>query len=127
MLEPVLNLPLFGHGTLQSAVCVGQLLERPVDGEAAALLDYDGHELLELSYEVVCEAPGKEVSGQLYRDLSAEDLVRLDAYEGVAEGLYRRVIARVVSRAARELEAPAPLPEGAYVYVPTRQTMTRYG
>ncbi len=86
-------------------------------------------ELLGLGYPVLVGAPGESVRGQVYRNLSAEDYVRLDAYEGVGERLYQRASAKVV---AGDSEAPGGVDEGAnrewvFVYLPTGATLQRYG
>ena len=120
MLEPVTDLPLFVYGTLADRTFVGHLLEHPVAAEAAELVDFERLELLGFDYPVVVEAPGENVEGQIYRGLSAEDFRRLDAYEGVAEGLYRRIVARVVS-------GESGATEGTFVYVPADRTLRRYG
>lgn len=120
MLEPVTDLPLFVYGTLTDRAFVGHLLEHPVAAEPAQLVDFERRSLLGFDYPVVVEAPGERVEGLLYRKLSVEDYRRLDAYEGVAEGLYRRLVARVVTGAGAATE-------GTFVYVPADRTLTRYG
>ncbi len=122
MLEPVTDLPLFVYGTLSDGTFVGHLLEHPVAAEPAELVDFERLELLGFDYPVVVEAAGEAVEGQLYRRLSVEDYRRLDAYEGVAEGLYRRIAARVVTG-----EGAGAKTEGACVYVPAERTLQRYG
>ncbi len=119
MLEPVTDLPLFVYGTLTDGTFVGHLLEHPVEGEPAVLVDFERLELVGFDYPVVVEAPGERVEGLIYRGLSAEEFRRLDAYEGVAEGLYRRVVARVVTGDGDG--------EATFVYVPAGRTLRRYG
>jgi gamma-glutamylcyclotransferase (GGCT)/AIG2-like uncharacterized protein YtfP len=123
MLEPVSVLPLFAYGTLTDAVFTGHLLERRLDAEPASLVDFERLSLVGFDYPVVVEAPGKTVEGFLYRHLSADDYARLDAYEGVGEGLYRRIVARVVAAGGER----SPASEGAFVYVPGERTLKRYG
>ena len=91
--------------------------EHPVRGEPALLTDHEIFELPGLGYPVVGAAPGKDVEGQIYRHLSAEDYARLDAYEGVAEDLYQRIEVEVVTDGT---------PERAFVYMPTDRTLGRY-
>lgn len=49
-------------------------------------------------------APSGSIDGVLLEDLSEADLLRLDEYEGVREGLYRRVLAVAIAGGER-LEA----------------------
>lgn len=110
--------PLFAYGTLADEAFVAGLLERPVRSEAARLLDFELLELEGFGYPTVFAAEGEEVAGTLYRGLTSEDFRRLDAYEGVDEGLYRRATAHV---AAGDGE-----PEEAFVYLVTERTLRRY-
>ncbi|HSL84750.1 MAG TPA: gamma-glutamylcyclotransferase family protein [Thermoanaerobaculia bacterium] len=112
------RLPLFAYGTLTDEAFVAGLLERPVRPETARLLDFELLELEGFGYPTVFSAEGEEVQGVLYRGLTDEDLRRLDAYEGVGEGLYRRLTALVV---AGEGE-----PEEAFVYLVTERTVRRF-
>lgn len=112
------RLPLFAYGTLTDEALVAGLLERPVEAEAARLLDFELVELEGFGYPTVFAAEGEEVEGKLYRGLTAEDLRRLDAYEGVGEGLYRRATVRV-SAGDRE-------PEEACVYLVTERALESY-
>ena len=112
-------LPLFAYGTLTDPVFAGRLLERQLRPEPAVLLDHRRGELPGLAYPVVVPAPGEESEGVLYRFLTAADYERLDAYEGVAEGLYRR------SRAdARPAAGGAAEP--VFVYLPTDRAVRSY-
>lgn len=118
------TLPLFVYGTLLNPEFVANLLERPFIPESAELLDFELFDLPGLPYPVVVAAPGSRVQGRLYRHLTEEDFERLDAYEGVAEGLYLRTAAKIVVAASEADSEPAA--ERAYVYVPTQQTLSRY-
>ncbi len=111
-------LPLFAYGTLTDAAFVAGLLEHPVRGETARLLDFELLELEGFGYPTVFSAEGEAVPGVLYRGLTQEDLRRLDAYEGVAEGLYRRATARVTAGDGE--------PEDALVYLVTERTLRRF-
>ena len=124
MLPSEQRLPLFAYGTLVDPTFVSALLERPVHAEPAVLTDFQLVPLTGIAYPVVVEAPGNEVQGRLYRLLSAEDYTRLDAYEGVREGLYQRRVAEVTS--GKDRTGPASS-EPAFVYVPTGKTLQRYG
>ena len=116
-------MPLFVYGTLVDAVFTARLLERPVKIEPARLLDFELLTLAGLSYPTVFDAPGQVVGGGLYRGLTGEDYERLDAYEGVHEGLYVRIEARAVAGEKGSRAAPEPV----FVYVVTEKTLRRYG
>lgn len=111
-------LPLFAYGTLTDSVFTARLLERRLAPEPAALLDHALGEVPGLGYPVVVPAPGRQAEGLLYRFLTAADYERLDAYEGVGEGLYsrRRAEARPAARGAAE---------PVFVYLPTDRAVRR--
>lgn len=122
-LSPPAGLPLFVYGTLLDAAFASRLLERPVEHEPARLLDFELLRLEGLSYPTVFEAPGEVVTGGLYRRLTGEDYERLDAYEGVHEGLYVRIEGRAVAGEPGSGHGPEPV----FVYVVTEKTLRRYG
>ncbi|MGH7570907.1 MAG: gamma-glutamylcyclotransferase family protein [Gemmatimonadota bacterium] len=122
-LGPPAALPLFGYGTLLDPEFTSRLLEREVASEPARLLDFELLTLEGLAYPTVFEAPGEVVAGGLYRRLTGEDYERLDAYEGVHEGLYVRIEVHVVAGAPGSGGDPEP----AFVYVVTEKTLRRYG
>lgn len=113
-------LPLFVYGTLLDETFLGHLLEKPVSSVPAHLLDFELLWLQGFPYPTVFAAPGEQVEGRLYRNLTWEDYRRLDAYEGVGEGLYQRIAVEV------QVEEGAA-PESAYVYHVTEKTLRRYG
>lgn len=119
-LEPPRDLPLFAYGTLVEPEFAGRLLERPVDPEPARLLDFELLRVESMPVASVFDAPGETVDGRLYRGLEPGDWERLDRYEGVHEGLYVRIVGRVV---AEGKDASEP----AFVYVATEKTLRRYG
>ena len=122
-LGPTTGLPLFVYGTLLDAGFTARLLERAVELEPARLLDFELLTLDGLSYPTVFDAPGEVVEGGLYRGLAGEDFERLDAYEGVHEGLYVRIEAHAVAGEPGSGGAPEPV----FVYVVTEKTLRRYG
>ena len=122
-LGPTAGLPLFVYGTLLDAGFTARLLERPVEIEPARLLDFELLTLEGLSYPTVFDAPGEVVGEGLYRGLTGEDYERLDAYEGVHEGLYVRIEAHAVAGETGSRGAPEPV----FVYVVTEKTLRRYG
>lgn len=113
-------LPLFAYGTLVDPVFTGRLLGREIETFPATLLDFELLTVEGMPFATVFEAPGARVEGRLMRGLVAADYDRLDAYEGVGEGLYRRVVGR-----ARVGSGEADVP--AHVYVVTGKTLRRYG
>lgn len=122
-LGPTAGLPLFVYGTLLDAGFAARLLERPVEIEPARLLDFELLRLEGLDYPTIFDAPGEVVGGGLYRGLTGEDYERLDAYEGVQEGLYVRIGAHAVAGEGASKGDPEPV----FVYVVTEKTLRRYG
>lgn len=122
-LPPPRDLPLFAYGTLADPAFAARLLERAPDHEPARLLDFERLHLEGFDYPTVFEAAGETVDGLAYRDLAAEEIERIDAYEGVAEGLYRRIVGRIVAGEEDETRGPEP----AWVYVVTETTVRRFG
>jgi gamma-glutamylcyclotransferase (GGCT)/AIG2-like uncharacterized protein YtfP len=120
---PPAALPLFVYGTLLDAGFTSRLLERPIEIEPARLLDFELLRLEGLSYPTVFEAPGDVVTGGLYRCLTGDDYERLDAYEGVHEGLYVRIEGHAVAGEAGSRRDSEPV----FVYVVTEKTLRRYG
>jgi len=57
-------------------------------------------------------APGRQAEGLLYRLLTADDYDRLDAYAGVAEGIYIR-------QRAEARPAVGGAVEPVFVFIPT--------
>lgn len=121
-LGPAPTLPLFAYGTLLDSVFTARLLEREITAVPARLLDFELVGLEGLPYPTLHEAPGSVVEGRLFRRLSGEDYARLDAYEGVAEGLYRRIEVAVVARDPGVRADPEP----AFAYMATEKTLRRY-
>jgi len=119
---PPTSTSLFAYGSLADERRVAGLLERPVGGSAAELLDFERIETQGFPFPVVLAADGERVGGKLYRHLSEEEFARLDAYEGVGEQLYFRDLALVVRPGADAESA-----EEAWVYLPTGRTMSRLG
>jgi gamma-glutamylcyclotransferase (GGCT)/AIG2-like uncharacterized protein YtfP len=114
------SLPLFVYGTLFDPVFAGQLLEHEVEQESATLLDHELVDPAVVPYPMVVPAPGGAVIGALLRGLGDEDFRRLDAYEGVGEGLYER------RRALAVANATGGEGETVFVYVASRKTLLRY-
>ena len=116
-------LPLFTYGQLLDERFVADLLERPVVAEPCRL---PGYRMVELGggrgWWVLRPEEGGVVAGRLYRGLDGADFERLDAYEGVGEGLYRRHVVAVRPEADM-----GHVTEPAFAYLPTAHTLRRYG
>ncbi len=110
--EPEPVLPLFVYGSLEDERFVSLLLERDLVVEVARLANHKLVDMDGVGVPIVVPLEGETVLGRLYRGLSPEDMRRLDAYQGVGEGLFRRLGLRVQASGAEE-------PEHAWVYVPT--------
>ena len=115
-----LGLPVFVYGTLLDEIFVVRLLEHPVSAQRARLDGYRVETLPAFDWPVLVHDPAGSVDGLVYRGLDAEDLRRLDLYEGTAEGLYRRVGVQVVAE-------PGTAAETAWAYLPTGKTLSRLG
>lgn len=113
-------LPLFVYGTLLDPRFTAGLLERAVESEPATLQEFEILRIEGSPLPAIFAADGETVAGRLYRGLTETDYGRLDRYEGVDEGLYRREVARVVAGSGGG-------PEPAYVYVVTEKSLRRLG
>ncbi len=85
----------FAYGTNMSRADMAQ---RAPGARAAGIGRLAGHRLVvtEAGYLTLCRAPAGVVHGVLWR-LTPRDLARLDAYEGVGRGGYRRAAKQVVT------------------------------
>lgn len=113
-------LPVFTYGTLLETTFLGQLVEHPVASEPAQLNGYRIEILAAFQWPVLVAAQGESVAGRIYRGLDGRDLERIDAYEGVAEGLYERVEVEVDVEVGGEARC-----QPAFVYLPTARTLAR--
>ncbi len=109
---PEAILPLFAYGTLRDPALLDRLLgpspERTL--VAAELRDFAKVWRPGFDYPLVVPQPGARVRGVLIFGLDGEAYRVLDDYEGVAEGDYRRIQARVWPRGAERQAVEA------YVY-----------
>ena len=114
-------LPLFVYGTLLDAAFTSALLEREVASEPATLAGFEILRIQGSPVPAIFAADDETVVGRLYRGLTDADYDRLDRYEGVGEGLYRREVGQVVARGADTGSEPA------HVYVVTEKSLRRLG
>jgi len=119
-IEPPTSTSLFTYGSLADERQVASLLSRPAAASRAELLDYERVDSGAFPYPLIVAAPGARVEGKLYRHLTEEEFARLDAYEGVADDLYRRELASVVRPGGDAAGA-----DEAWVYVPSPRTLAR--
>ncbi len=111
-------MPLFAYGTLTDPEFTRNLLEHMVAAIPARLPGFEIVRFDGFDYPTVLESEDGSVDGALYRGLGEEDFRRLDAYEGVGEGLYRRVRVEVEASDRDETEP-------AWVYLVTEKTVDR--
>jgi gamma-glutamylcyclotransferase (GGCT)/AIG2-like uncharacterized protein YtfP len=83
---------LYAYGTLQVGAIFAQIVGRAIEGQPATLTGYACYRISDRVYPAIVEAPGSEVQGVVYLGLTAEELERLDVYEG---HLYERREVRV--------------------------------
>jgi hypothetical protein len=93
---------------------LSDLLEHPVTSDSALLSGYRRVTLASFSWPIIVPAEGCQVRGRLVRDLEAEDFFKLDAYQGLGEGLYRRCRVDVAVDGERA---------AAYAYLPTDKVL----
>lgn len=82
-----MNGNIFTYGSLMFDEVWRQVVNGRYRSAAATLHHHQRHALTGLSYPGVVAAPGAQVAGRLYLDVSAADIARLDAFEGAE---YRR-------------------------------------
>lgn len=121
-IEPPTSTSLFTYGSLADERRVAGLLGRPMAGSGAELLDFERVDSGNFPYPLIVEAAGARVAGKLYRHLGEDDFARLDAYEGIADDLYRRELALAVRLGGDEDAA-----EEVWVYLPSPRTLARRG
>jgi hypothetical protein len=123
------SLPLLVYGTLLDETFLANLLEHEVPTEPARLEGWEVIELRGLPFPVIRpagpESARSTVEGRLLHVRGADDYWRLDAYEGVGEGLYERAAVEVV--AGTRAEGGGERTIAANVYLPTEATLRRWG
>ncbi|TMV06559.1 NUDIX domain-containing protein [Ruegeria sediminis] len=76
---------LFFYGTLRFAPLLELVLGRPaaeIDLTPAKLVDHAVHAVQDQAFPMILESPGQQADGLLVRGLNAEDIARLEYYEG---------------------------------------------
>ncbi len=111
-------LPVFAYGSLLEPAFLERLVEHPVASEPARLYGYCVEILSTFQWPILVAKHGELVAGRIHRGLDGRDLERIDAYEGVAEGLYERVEVEVRAGSGEVLQP-------AFVYLPTARTLAR--
>ncbi|MET0963710.1 MAG: gamma-glutamylcyclotransferase family protein [Noviherbaspirillum sp.] len=82
-----MNSNVFTYGSLMFDEVWRKVVAGRYRSQAATLLDHRRHAITGVSYPAIVSMPGERVAGLLYLDVSADDLARLDAFEGTE---YRR-------------------------------------
>jgi gamma-glutamylcyclotransferase (GGCT)/AIG2-like uncharacterized protein YtfP len=109
---------LFVYGSLMDPACLDQVLGRRHLGERLAAR-LDGFQRVAspwYPFPYIVKAVGESVDGLLLMDLWPNDVGALDAYEEVAEGVYRREGVHVQAWGCGS--RPIRLPAQAYVAGP---------
>jgi hypothetical protein len=115
--EDIVPLPVFFHSDTPDDTFLAHLLEHSVRCVSACLKGFTLIEVAGGRWSVLVEDDDSSVDGRVLTSTVSEDLGRLDFYQGVGEGLYRRV--RVEVMVGADERAPA------YAYLPTEHTLSR--
>jgi len=90
----VVNGNIFTYGSLMFDEVWRQVVSGHYRSAPAVLHHHQRHALTGLSYPGVVAMPGEQVAGRLYFDVSADDIARLDVFEGSE---YRRDLLQVMA------------------------------
>ena len=77
--QPATVIQFFVYGSLMIPEVIQAVIGREVCGEPATLAHYLRQGLWGFSYPGLVKCPDSSVDGRLYRDIGANDLLRLDA------------------------------------------------
>lgn len=113
------QLPLFTTAALVDEAFLADLLERPVRSQSAELPGFTLARLGDGEARVLVPSAEHSAQGVLYEGIGAEDWRRLDAYQGVREGLYERTHVEVVVEGGRRLHA--------FIYLPSNKLLAKRG
>jgi gamma-glutamylcyclotransferase (GGCT)/AIG2-like uncharacterized protein YtfP len=83
---------LYTYGTLQLPQIISQIVGRPVLGRPARLAGFARYRIRDRVYPAIVESPGAELEGVVYEGLAADELLRLDDYEGP---IYERIAVQI--------------------------------
>jgi gamma-glutamylcyclotransferase (GGCT)/AIG2-like uncharacterized protein YtfP len=86
---------VFCYGTLMNRTTLEAVLRRPYEGQFQDAT-LENHVRLEPNFYMAFEEEGSSIEGKLISDLTDIDMQRLDTYEGVSGGMYRRKMVEVV-------------------------------
>ena len=73
---------LYTYGKLQLPQIMSHIVGRPAIGRPARLSGFARFRIRDRVYPAIVESPGVEIDGVVYEGLAADELVRLDDYEG---------------------------------------------
>jgi len=105
---------LFTYGTLMDPAVWARVAGEECERQRTVLQGYEARKLRGVNFPGLVEAPGVRTEGLLYRDVSAEAMARLDAYE---DDFYTRVALPV------ELEDGTTVEAEVYLIVPENRSM----
>ena len=77
-----MNGNVFTYGSLMFEEVWGKVVSGRYQSQAAILHDHRRYAITGVSYPAMVAMPGEQVAGLLYLDVSADDMARLDAFEG---------------------------------------------
>ena len=103
---------VFTYGSLMFAEVWQPLVSGLYPSEPAVLAGYRRFAVPGVAYPGIVAAPGAEVAGLLYRDVGADDLARLDRFEGAE---YRRDALQVM------LASGEPVNAWTYIWLDAQQ------
>ena len=86
---------LFAYGTLLDETLVRDLLGRVPRSQPAVLKGFRKGRHPTAPHETAEPDPSSTIPGRMYEDVSADEFDRIDVYEEVPEGLYRRIVVTV--------------------------------
>ena len=98
---------VFTYGSLMFPEIWNQVVRGSYPSCPARLEAYRRFSIVEVSYPAIVAEPGASVEGVLYLGVSADDVARLDAFEGAE---YRRAGLAVIT-------ASGPIPAQGYVWL----------
>lgn len=86
---------LFAYGTLMDEALVRELLGRVPRSQPAVLRGFRTDRHPTAPHDTAELDPKASIPGKMYDGVSADELERIDAYEEVPQGRYRRIVVTV--------------------------------